>query len=325
MAEVRPYDIASLCFDARGQKFVVIVGSQISKLATGRKAASFFELLQLGVKRAVDLKFKANANPEERCKYKEGLVALIPTNPLHVADEIHSQLREVCFYQWLRQEFRQFKIRNQQPTSILKCLQKVGGRLLTTNYDLILEKSKLPPNCKFGGEVPESDRPLNILAEGDYDDIAEVIAGPKQAIVHLFGIYESGIVFTTSDHKSYTSNADAMAHLQSIFYHSHVLFVGFEKDDPFFNTLYKVMIDELRMGKRLGSTRNRHYILVPNSELRTFSNQFKGVLPVPYGSSLDELVNFLKMTLEAIDSHQRGQKRRKDDDEGKAYNTYAVL
>jgi len=108
---------------------------------------------------------------------------LIPTDPLHVADEIHSQLREVRFYQWLHQEFRQFKIRNQQPTSVLKCLQKVGGRLLTTNYDFILEKSKLPPNCKFGGEVPESDRPLNILVEGDYEDIAEVIAGPEQAIV----------------------------------------------------------------------------------------------------------------------------------------------
>ena len=48
-------------------------------------------------------------------------------------------------------------------------------------------------------------------------------------------------------------------------------------------------------------------------------------LPVPYGSSLDELVNFLKMTLEAIGSHQLGQKRRKDDGEVKAYNTYAVL
>jgi len=109
-----------------------------------------------------------------------------------------------------------------------------------------------------------------------------------------------------------------MAHLQSIFYHSHVLFVGFEKNDPFLNTLYEVMIDELGMGKRLGSTRNRHYILVPNSDVRTFSDHFEGVLPVPYGSSLDELVNFLQMILEAIDIHQRGQKRRKDDDEGKA-------
>ena len=317
MAEVRPYDIASLCFDVRGQKFVVIVGSQISKLATGRKAASFFELLQLGVKRALDIKFRTNANPEEKRTYREGLLALIPTNPLHVADEIHSQLREVRFCQWLHQEFRQFKITNPQPTSILKCLQKVGGRLLTTNYDLILEKSKLPPN-KFGGEVPESDRPLNILVEGDYEDIGEVIAGPKQAILHLFGTYESQLVFTSSHHESYTSNDEAMAHLQSIFYHSHVLFVGFEKDDPFLNTLYKVMMNELRMRKRLGSTRNRHYILVPKSDVRTFSDHFKGVLPVPYGSSLDELVNFLKMILEAIDSHRRGQKRRKDDDdEGK--------
>ena len=141
-AEYDAGHIVRLCFDAtsglaestRCKKFVIIAGSQISKLATKRKAAAFLELLRLGVKRAADVKYKASANPLERCRYVEALCKLIPTNPLDVADEIYSQLGEGNFRRWLSQEFKQFKIMNPRPTSVLKCLQKAGALLLTISF-----------------------------------------------------------------------------------------------------------------------------------------------------------------------------------------------
>lgn len=319
--------ILRLCFDSRGaesKKFVIITGSQISKLATkGRKAASFLELLRLGVTRVADVKYKASANPQERCQYVEALCKLIPTDPLAVADEIYSHLGEGNFRRWLCHEFKQFKIMNPRPTSALKCLQKAGALLLTTNYDFILENSKLPP--KTSGEIPGSDRALNILVEEEHEDLKNVIAGPEQAILHLFGTFESrrkSFVFTKSDHDSYGSNADAMDHLRYIFYNSHVLFIGFQENDPFLNTLHRVMMKDLRMEKHLGSTQNRHYVLVPESDVGKFSDRYGGFLPLPYGSNPDHLVNFLTMIKEATESHQRGPKRRMDDAQGKAILIY---
>ena len=186
--------------------------------------------------------------------------------------------------------------------------------------DFILENSKLPP--KTAGEIPGSDRALNILVEEEYEDLKKVIAGQEQAILHLFGTIESrrkSFVFTKSDHDSYYScNADAMEHLRHVFYHSHVLFVGFQENDPFLNTLHRVMMHDLRMERRLGSTQNRHYVLVRESDVRSFSDHFSGFLPLQYGSNPDELVNFLTKIKEATESPHRGLKRRMDNAEGKA-------
>ena len=294
------YQIAALCFDSK--KFAVVVGSEIARLAAKRIAASFPGLLTLGVKRAADIKFKATSSGEKE-HYIESWTKFISTNPLDVATEIATQLPVAKFKQWIKQELN-LTIRNRRPTVSLKALQKLGAQLLTTNYDTLLESARIPR------AVPGSDRMLNILSS-DFNELQDLILGESQGILHLFGVFRECMLFTKSDHEDYIKNEEVMQHLGTLFYQSHILFVGFQKNDPFLNTLYGVM--QKKLSKRLGNMKNRHYILVPDSELAVFNEGFPGILPLPYGSSDNELVRFLQEVIgQAIEAHHRGQKRRQD-------------
>lgn len=306
--------IARLCFDPK--KLIIINGPLVASIATQRKAATFSGLLDYGVKRAADAKFRG-VYQEEKNRYIGNFIKLIDTAPLTVADEIDSQLSEANFKSWLLHECK-FKRVNPRATCALKCLQQHhGAKLATTNYDtVVLETAR----ATRGPEIPQSNRSLNVVDENHYDEVEEVIGGDhqQQAILHLFGVYSFShrkcIIFTTRDHENYLSHeAGHSDHLSSLFYNSHVLFVGFCKNDPFLLTLYKFL-----KRKSKGRWKNRHYILVPDDDLQGFSNEFPGILPIKCGSTLEDLVPFLDMVVETIEDHKsRGLKRRKDDiDEG---------
>ena len=301
-----PVQAAGLCFGGP-RKCAIIVGSQVAKLAVGKKAASFVGLLHLGVKRAGDVKFRGSQSHEERTRllYVESLRELILTNPLDVASEIRRQLGDVVLGQWLKHELR-FGVKNNRPIKPLEALQNLDAKVLTTNYDTALENALCADVCR-------NSRTLNILTS-DYGAVQDLITGnsDEQAVLHLFGVFNDSLVFCKSDHEQYIQDQSAMLHLSTLFYQSHVLFVGFERNDPFMKTLFEVM--EMKMSKYLGQMRNRHYCLIPDSELQSFNQEFPGILPLCYGSSNDDLIHFLEMVANTTGAHKIDRRKRRLDD-----------
>ena len=271
------------------------------------KAASFFSLLELGVKKAADDKYGgAVGRDAEKKKYIDSFNSVIATKPLDVASEIHFQMSN-GFRSWLTTECRNLQVRNHKPASALKHLQRLGAVLLTTNYDLLLENVKSPHRL----QTPGSNRGMDMLDSSDAQvaEVQDVLLGNDQGILHLFGIYRREcLVFTKSDHEAYPSD-HMMEHLSCLLYQYHILFVGFSRNDPFLATLYRVMNTK--------KIKNRHYILVQDTDLERFSETFVGMLPVRFGKTQDDLTNFLNKIMDSTNEHQKGQKRRMDDVEGK--------
>jgi hypothetical protein len=168
----------------------------------------------------------------------------------------------------------------------LMTLRQAGARIITVNYDTLLESANGLQSIDWTGD--------NALVN---EFFLEPDPAPDRLVLHLHGCWNvpGSVIFGTTSYNRIcnegSENSDKVAtiraRLQSVFAEKHVLFVGCGNttSDPHFGLIF----EEYKKSTKI--SRRRHVYLCTDDDYRSFKSQLPGhIVPLPYGNHGD-LVN----------------------------------
>lgn len=262
----------------QARDLVPFVGTGVSVHASRRNPlASWYGLLRDGVKVC------AVGCAGLPTGWKDSMLAFLETGDLitylTVAEEVHRRLdREGEFASWVRKVRRELTL---EDTSVIDPLIKLSRIMVTTNYDLLLEKA-----------IKQADHKKPKTIEiGDLEAFRAAIGGKRRAVIHVHGSLKSEIVLSASQYEKVRSDEGAKAIQESLLLSHQLLFVGVGEGlhDPNIGDALKIF------SQRLGETSRPNFLLVRGQELeetRTKTREL-AIVPVAYGSDYSDLAPFL--------------------------------
>jgi hypothetical protein len=155
---------------------------------------------------------------------------------------------------------------------VLGAAHRKGAKLLTTNFDELLEHS-----CKLQRVRPSIS-----------DDVRKYEQGMLEGVFHIHGSYQDpkDVVLDTVDYHKVKTSADVQSLLQTFVAHFTILFVGCGSglDDPNFGSLLTWA------SSRAQNLPNHHYLLVREGD----NLRYNPLINLRYGQEYGDLVPYLE-------------------------------
>jgi hypothetical protein len=266
---------------AAHDKLTPFVGSGVSIAATrGQPAASWRGLLESGVSTCLQVSSSLPINWEDdaRSRLETGDV----TTYIALADEISKRLgqggdsRE--FDNWISRTVGSLLV---EDDSLPRAVTRLSHRVLTTNYDTILEQCDYRPKDRLS------------LTWLDTDDIVSAEADNAPFIAHVHGSTRKlrSVILGSTDYGRLVATEDIQFTLQALFAFQHLLFIGCGDGltDPNIGPLISYL-DALLPSKSM-----EHFLLVRGRDLASAREQrlSPSIVPIAFGSTHDHLAQFL--------------------------------
>jgi SIR2-like domain len=202
-----------------------------------------------------------------------------PNSLLRAAEILKDQLNQQRqFPTWLKAVFGSLyqEIRHPAVLKVLKALRENGAKLLTTNYDDLLEKF-----C----DLPR-------IGRSNQDDILRFKGRDLDGIFHVHGSYQDPeeVVLDTRDYYQVRHSDEVQSTLKTFLEHYTILFVGCGSglEDPNFNGLLKWA------SERQKNIPNKHCLLIRNGDILNYPP----LVRLKYGDDYQDLVPYLSKLLD---------------------------
>jgi hypothetical protein len=147
---------------------ILVVGAGVS-LASASSARSWKRLVEHGI----DYANEAGALDDSLADaLRARLASKVPSELIEVASEVEQRLRARSgeFERWLTESVGDLKVSD---SALIRALRRLGVKIATTNYDLLLTQNGGPPPYTW-------QQPQQCL---------RVLFGDEEGIVHLHGVY----------------------------------------------------------------------------------------------------------------------------------------
>jgi hypothetical protein len=200
-------------------------------------------------------------------------------NLLYAAKILKEQLvQQRQFPTWLRTVFGSLdhEVRHPAVLKALKALREKGAKLLTTNYDDLLEKF-----C----DLPR-------IGRSNQDDVLKFKGRDLDGIFHVHGSYQDPdeVVLDTRDYYQVRNSDEVQSTLKAFLEHYTILFVGCGSglEDPNFEGLLKWA------SERQKSIPNKHCLLIRNGDALNYAP----LIRLKYGNNYMDLAPYLNKLLD---------------------------
>lgn len=200
-------------------------------------------------------------------------------NLLYAAKILKEQLvQQRQFPTWLRTVFGSLyhEVRHPAVLEALKTLREKGAKLLTTNYDDLLEKF-----C----DLPR-------IGRSNQDDVLKFKGRDLDGIFHVHGSYQDPdeVVLDTRDYYEVRNSDEVQSTLRAFLEHYTILFVGCGSglEDPNFAGLLEWA------SERQKSIPNKHCLLVRNGDALNYAP----LVRLKYGDNYKDLAPYLNKLLD---------------------------
>lgn len=204
-----------------------------------------------------------------------------PNSLLRAAEILKDQLNQQRqFPTWLQAVFGSLyqEVRHPAVLKALKALRENGAKLLTTNYDDLLEKF-----C----DLPR-------IGRSNQDDILKFKGRDQDGIFHVHGSYQDPeeVVLDTRDYYQVRHSDEVQSTLKTFLEHYTILFVGCGSglEDPNFNGLLKWA------SERQKNIPNKHCLLIRNGDVLNYPP----LVRLKYGDDYQDLVPYLSKLLDKL-------------------------
>jgi hypothetical protein len=266
----------------RDKKLVIIVGAGISLSATYPSAPSitWTGLIRDGLEYLQDNGF-VTADDEEINHYR-GVLQRGNTNIRtvlracrYLKDELDHNMQ---FATWLESVFGSLhrKVRHPEVFKALREFHQRGARLMTTNYDELLE------------HYCDLQRVRRSIAE----DVRKYEQGILDGVFHIHGSFQDPkeVVLDPSGYYEVKASDDVQNLLKTYLGHNTILFVGCGSglEDPNFNALLKWA------SSREENIPNHHYLLVRDGD----NLRYNPLITLKYGRNYEDLVPYLSALID---------------------------
>ncbi|MBF8661566.1 SIR2 family protein [Pseudomonas putida] len=260
---------------------ILVIGTGLSMALTNSdyKQLSWIGLIRSGFSYAVDLDKITQTKADTWLALLEG--APSTTEILHVAGLLSDILSEgdaFDYTAWLKKEFGEIEVRNNELAATIKALSEAGVKICTLNYDSLLEDvTTLMP-----------------VYMSDSDEVIEWFKGDRKGILHLHGHWKkpTSCILSKQNYQDTIKSSTRNFFQQHLTVFQNLVFVGcggtFE--DPNFDKTLGWLREELQ------STKPATFALVKNSEVnkRKADPAWKNIVePVGFGSEHSSLHPFL--------------------------------
>jgi hypothetical protein len=198
---------------------------------------------------------------------------------LRAGNILKSQLvQQRQFPTWLKTVFGSLyqEIRHRAVLEVLKALHEKGAKLLTTNYDDLLEKFCNLPH----------------IGRSNQDDILKFKGRDLDGVFHVHGSYQDPdeIVLDTTDYYQVRHSDEVQNILKTFLEHYTILFVGCGSglEDPNFDGLLKWA------SERQKNIPNKHCLLIRNGDTLNYTP----LVRLKYGDDYQDLAPYLNRLLD---------------------------
>ncbi|MGP4957392.1 SIR2 family protein [Pseudomonas helleri] len=267
---------------------ILVVGTGMSMALTNGKYAqlSWTGLIRSGFHYAVEIGKIEQGKADRWLMLLEGSPSTFEI--LHVAGVLSERLADNSGYDytmWLRKEFNDVEVQNQELARTIKTLSDAGMKICTLNYDSLLETvTKLPP-----------------VYMTESDEVVEWFKGERQGILHLHGHWKkpSTCILSSQDYQATIQSSTRNFFQQHLTVFENLVFVGcggtFE--DPNFDKTLGWLREELK------STSHSTFALVKDSEVSTRKADpaWKNIVePIGFGADHSCLRPFLEALFQQV-------------------------
>ncbi|WP_409280890.1 SIR2 family protein [Pseudomonas defluvii] len=261
---------------------ILVVGTGLSLGLTNGKydQLSWTGLIRSGFHYAVEIGKIEQQKAERWLTHLEGSPTTFEM--LHVAGVLSERLADTSefdYTMWLKKEFSEVEVQNQELARTIKALSDAGMKICTLNYDSLLESvTNLPP-----------------VYMTESEEVVEWLKGERKGILHLHGHWKkpSTCIFSSQDYQATIQSSTRNFFQQHLTVFENLVFVGCGAtfEDPNFDKTLGWLREELK------STSHSTFALVRDSEVseRKADPAWKNIVePIGFGADHSCLRPFLE-------------------------------